>query len=246
MAALLDAPVTILMADKGYFESRNCITELGASMGSRGRVFALLSPEIVWEDIPQEFRWIGWRYSHDPSVLTEIRECIEQSNYIDSAPQIQIANYCAWINEQSEKAKENLRLFRQSWPKLKDYRPLPFPAGRPDAVFGLSSWELQSGEVVPVLYAHDDQSSIMNSDKLVEFIKEKYRTHEVFGLWPDESMGVCIHTGGGGTLPHQEEKLAALDLPLLSSSNDAEVRGPKNFFTPHWFEDWEADHITEL
>lgn len=246
MAALLDAPMTILMADQSYFQSLNCVTELGASVGSRGNVFALLSPEMAWEDIPSEFNWIGWRYSHDPLVLREIRDCIDQSSDIDLSTYHKTDNYHHWEELQSDVAKQNLEIFDKSWPKLKDYRPLPFSEGRTNAVFGLSSWELEDGETIPVLYADRDQRSIMNSDRLVKHIQSKYDTEEIFALWPDEHMGVCIHTGGGGTRIHQEAKLASLGIPLLSAPSGAPLRDGKNYSTPPWLGDWEADHGDEV
>lgn len=239
MGALMDAPVIVLWADEEYFSSLNCLTELGASIAARGKAYYLLSPDFAISQIPVEFRWMAWRYAHDPEVLDELRLSIEASSEIDRALHLQKTDEPFWFQDLGEQAVKHLDEFQRTWPKLVEHRPLHFPAGRKDAAFGLSVWALEDQRIVPIVYADRDQTSVLNSDSLVEYLKEKYSVPEIYVLWPEEEVGVSALAGDGGMRQHVQNELIAMGIPLPQTSPASEIREGKNYFTPAWFEAWE-------
>lgn len=238
LGALMDAPIIVLWADEEYFESLNCLTELGASIAARGEVYCLLSPEMSIDRVPEELKWMAWRYAHDPDLLHDLRSSIEGSPDIDRAPHLQEADYPWLFAGVDEHASNNLEEFQRTWPKLVEHRPVHFSAGRMNAAFGLSVWLLADQRVVPVVYADRDQISVLNADSLVEYLKEKYSVPEIYALWPEEEIGVSAHMGDGGMRQHVQDELIAMGIPLPQTSPSAELRTEKNYWAPSWFVAW--------
>ncbi|MDD1475478.1 hypothetical protein [Arthrobacter sp. H16F315] len=238
LGALMDAPIVVLWADQEYFKSLNCLTELGASIAARGEVYCLLSPEMSIDQIPVEFKWMAWRYAHDPDLLNDLRSSIEGSPDIDRAPHLQEADYPYWFAGVDGQAAKDLEEFQRTWPKLVEHRPVHFSTGRKNAAFGLSVWILADQRVVPIVYADRDQISVLNADPLVEYLKEKYSVPEIYALWPEEEIGVSAHMGDGGVRQHVQDELIAVGIPLPQTSPVAEYRTAKNYWTPGWFVAW--------
>ncbi len=240
--ALLDAPVIIIWGEPQYFQSSNCVIEFGASLSAKGKVFYLLSPETSWESVPAEFSWVCWRYAHDREVMNEIRVMLENSEYIDRAPHLRIEGYCRWPSSASDKSANNLNEFRKSWPRLIHSRPIEHDSGKTGAVFGLLVWRLEDGRSIPVVYADDDQMSVMNADQLVEDLKSKYGVDEIYALWPDLDMGVCAHSGRGGTRRHVEQELRDMRIPLPQIEPSSASNREQSYLMPEWYAEWDEDH----
>ncbi|WP_425860259.1 hypothetical protein [Arthrobacter sp. TWP1-1] len=234
----MDAPIIVLWADQEYFKSLNCLAELGASIAARGEVYCLLSPEISIDQVPAEFQWMSWRYAHDPDLLEGLRSSIEGSPDIDRALHLQEADRPCWYEGIDGQAAMHLEEFQRAWPKLVEHRPFHFSAGRKNAAFGLSVWILADQRVVPVVYADRDQISVLNSDALVAYLKQKYSVPEIYALWPEEETGVSAHAGDGRMRQHVQHELIAMGIPLPQTSPVAELRTEKNYWAPGWFVAW--------
>lgn len=239
MGALMGAPIILIWADEDYFGSRNCLMELGASIAARGEVYCLLSPDISTSQVPVEFQWMSWRYSHDPKLLDDLKSSIGSSSDIDRAPHLQRETQSHWFEDSDGLASRNLESFQNCWPKLIEHRPFYYPAGWNDAAFGLSVWALADQSIVPIVYADSDQTSVINADSLVEYLKNKYAVEEIYALWPEEEIGVSAHMGDGGIRQHVQDELIAMGIPLPQTSPAAQTRTAKNYFMPPWFQAWE-------
>ncbi|MDN5703395.1 MAG: hypothetical protein L0H00_10475 [Micrococcales bacterium] len=231
LAALLDAPLCLVLASPNYFARPACLVELGASISSRGVVHYLTIGDLKPVDMPKECAWLPWRPAASSEVLKRIKADIDASHDIDSAPHL-----CAdskWVTDFKVEVGPALKA------ELIESRPFYFDAGRKGAAFGLHVWRTPGGEVVPILYAAPDQISVMNADSLVGYVQKKYQAVRLYALWPegDADMGVCRHEVGGGTFVHVEQELADMGIPVLTvgKTGSTSIREASNYFEPPWF-----------
>lgn len=230
-AALLNAPLCLVLAGSKYFTRPACLLELGASIGSRGVVHYLTIGDLKPEKIPEGFAWLPWRRAASAEVLNRIKADIDASVHIDLSPHL-----CAdskWVTD------FQIDVGPPAEAELIESRPFYFDVGRRGAAFGLHVWRTPAGEMIPILYADRDQISVMNADSLVDYVQKKYQASRVYALWPegDSHMGVCRHEVGGGTYTRVEQELADLGIPepTVGRTSSTSIREASNYFEPTWF-----------
>lgn len=263
-AALYDSEVMIVIASKKYFESKNCLMELGASFSpERKNVFYFLAPGLSVSEVPSEFSWIPWRYLHDEEALENCGKAISGSDEIDffnNYKQIKIPSlsYCEFISDKINKPLNFVRyivkkfLFGESnlifsdyvfnkyqYPKIISSKPLRGNWGKNNAAYGLMVFESLEHGMIPLVYTDRDQVTLMNSDGLVEEVKRIAKSDVAIGLWPDKDFQVTIQEGnGGGTKRRAEsevyEKYGIHDIVHEIAGAEMDM----TYEEPQWFIEW--------